>query len=71
MVAVWPAGAVQGAAAGSHVLGAHDGQAVGLPEVRGDLGDELVRADAQRGREALAGENDLKGTLIRDWRRKQ
>ena len=34
--------------------GAHDGQAVRLLEVRGDLGDELVRPDADRAGETFA-----------------
>ena len=40
-----------------HLLRPHDGQPIGFPEVRGDLGDELVRPDAGRAGEALARED--------------
>ena len=40
-----------------HVLGPHDGQAIRLPEVRGDLRHELVRPDADRAGQPLALED--------------
>src|SRR5262249_38641753 len=44
------------------VLWPHDRQAIGLLEVGGDLGDELVRPDADRAREAL----DLRDLALED-----
>jgi hypothetical protein len=50
---------------GLDLPGSHDGPAAGLAEVRGDLGHELDRRDADGGREAGA-RPDLRGDLHGD-----